>query len=132
MNNPQSSSRKLRRLLVITLYVASLVWGVVQVMAPDVGGLYYLFALVMAGCAAWWAVSDARDRGKPILHILQLFVFLLWPIAVPIYLIATRGFRGLGLSVAHAVGLILVLCIGFYTTVFSVYGLDAYANQPQS
>ena len=125
MNEPQPSSSKLRRHLVITLYVASFLWGVVQVMVPDLGGLYYLFALVMAGAAAWWAVSDARERGKPILHILQLFVFLLWPVAVPIYLIATRGFRGLGLSVAHVVGLIFVLCIGFYVTVFSVYGLDA-------
>ena len=131
MNDSQFSSSKLRRQLVITLYVSCLVGGVVQVMAPDVvGGLYYLFAIAMAGCAAWWAVSDARDRGKPILHILQLLVFLSWPIAVPIYLIKTRGFRGLGLSVAHAVGLILVQCIGFHATAFSVYGLDAYANQP--
>jgi hypothetical protein len=130
MNETQSSSNSLRRLLVITLYVASLVWGVVQVMLPESGGLYYLFALVMAGAAAWWVVSDARDRGKPILHILQLLIFLLWPIAVPIYLVATRGIRGLGLSVAHAVGLILVLCIGFYVTVFSVHGVNAFATQP--
>ncbi len=131
MNYLQSSSSKLRRLLVITLYVSSLSWGVVQVMAPAVAGaLYYLFGITMAGCAAWWAVLDARDRGKPILHILQLLVLVFWPIAVPIYLIATRGFRGLGLSVAHAVGLILVLCIGFYATIFFMYGFDASQNLP--
>ena len=112
------------------LYVASFFWGVVQVMRPDSGRLYLLFSLVMAGAAACWAVSDARNRGKPILHILQLFIFLLWPIAVPVYLISTRGFRGLGLSVAHAMCLILALCIGFYITVFSIYGFDVYANRP--
>ena len=95
-------------------------------LVPDVGGLSFLFAVVMASCAACWAVSDARDRGKPMLHILQLFVFLFWPIAVPIYLVATRGFRGVGVTVANAVGLMLMVCVGFYASLFAVYGLDVY------
>ncbi|MEM9412124.1 MAG: hypothetical protein AAGA30_13490 [Planctomycetota bacterium] len=128
MNAPLSSSRKLRRILIIKIYIAFLFWGVVQVLAPEVGGLYYLFALVAGGSAAWWAVLDASDRGRPILHIVQFFVLLFWPLAVPVYLIASRGIRGFGLSVAHAVGLMLALLIGFYVTVFSLYGLDAYAS----
>ena len=119
----------LRWLLVTQLYVASLLWGVVQVFTQH-AGLYYLFGIFMASAAAWWAVSDARSRGRPILHIVQLFLFLLWPVAVPIYLISSRGIRGLGWSLLHAVGLVVALCVGFYATVFSVYGLDVYSTQP--
>lgn len=40
------------------------------------------------------------------------------------------GIRGLGLTVLHAVGLILVYLATFFVTVVSIYGLHAYASQP--
>ena len=128
MSNPQPKS-DFRWLSIAQLYIASAAWGLVQVFTRN-AGLYYLFALFMASMAAWWTVSDARRRGHPILHIVQLFVFLFWPIAVPIYLIWSRGLRGVGWTLLHAFGLILALCVGFYVTVFSVYGLDAFSARP--
>jgi len=73
-------------------YVATLEWGVVSVIVPGSAGWSYLLGAVMAGAAAWWVACDARDRGKPILHILQMVIFLCWPIAIPTYLIASREF----------------------------------------
>ena len=118
-----------RLLFVVTLYVLTTAWGVAQVFSLH-GGLQYLFALVIASAATLWAVSDARLRGHSILNIVQFFIFVSWPIAVPIYLVWSRGLRGLGLSLLHGVGLTVALCIGFYCTVFSVYGIDAYSAQP--
>jgi hypothetical protein len=119
----------LRWLLVAQLYIASLLWGIVQVFTQH-AGLYFLFAIIMATASALWTVSDARSRGRPVLHIVQLFLFLFWPIAIPIYLVLSRGIRGFGWSLLHAVGLMAALYLGFYITVFSVYGLDAYSAQP--
>ena len=121
MSVKQSSSSELRRLLIITLYLAALVSGVVQVTDPYFGGLHFLLLFVMAGAAAWWVISDARVNGSAMVPMLQHLVVLFWPIAVPLYLIATCGVRGLGLSVAHFVGLISTQYIGFYLAFFLVY-----------
>ena len=89
----------------------------------------YLFTLLMASTAALWTVLDARRHNRPIVHIGQLVVFFFWPIAVPLYLIWTRGFRGLGWAVLHAVGLFLTLYIAYVATGISAYGVDAFVPQ---
>jgi hypothetical protein len=111
------------------LYAASGAWGVALVFTRH-AGLYFLLALFMASTATWWTVSDARQRGHSILHILQLFVFVFWGIAVPIYLTWSRGLRGVGWTLLHAFGLTVTFYLAFYVTVFSVYGLDAFSPQP--
>jgi hypothetical protein len=47
----------------------------------------------------WWAEHDSgRTRFWPAFHY-ALFLLTLWPIAVPHYVLRTRGWRGLGLAV---------------------------------
>ena len=108
----------------VALYVATVAWGVTQCFTQN-GGVYYLFALFMASMAAMWVVFDARHRGKPLVSVVQFLVFIFWPIAVPVYLIATRGVRGFGWSLLNFFGLVVALCIGFYATLLAAYGPDA-------
>jgi len=58
-----------------------------------------------------WSVSDARRRGHPIVHVLQLLMFLTWAVAVPLYLIWSRGWKGLGWVVFHCIGLLAIATI---------------------
>ena len=118
-----------RKFYVVTLYVATVAWGIVQVFSQH-GGIQYIISLIFGLTATLWTVSDARQRGRPILHIVQFFILVSWPIAVPIYLIWSRGKRGVGLLLLHGVGLSIASYASFYGTVFSVYGFDVYAAQP--
>lgn len=127
MNEPQHQS-DYRWLLVVQLYLSTIAWGAVQVFNQNIGP-YLLFGIFMAATATQWTVLDARRRGHSIRHILLLLIVLFWSIAVPIYLIWSRGFRGLGWALLHALGLLLALCLGYYVTVFAVYGLDAFSDQ---
>ena len=61
-----------------------------------------------------WAVSDSRKRGHPIVHILQLLMFLTWTVAIPIYLIWSRGWKGLGWAVLHCIGVIATTAVFFF------------------
>jgi len=89
------------------------------------GAWYWIVSLLMASTAAMWVVFDARYRGKPLVRIVQLIVMGLWPIAVPIYLIATRGVRGLAWTILNLVGLVLANFIGYHSTILAVWGPES-------
>ena len=125
----EKSQSRLRWVALVALYLATLTWGVVQCFTQN-AGVYYFFALFMGSMAAMWVVFDARLREKPLVSIVQFLVFISWPIAVPIYLISTRGFRGFGWSVLNFVCLVLTLCVGFYSTLLVVYGPDSIWPKP--
>ncbi len=122
---PETSdqSSNLSRLLVICLYVLFCLCGIVEAACP---WFYFVFALAIAYTATLWAVIDARRAGRPLLHIIQLLMFFTWSIALPIYLIWSRGWRGLVLVFLHAAVLSLVFCASFYATFFVFYGPDAF------
>ncbi len=105
----------------VGLYVAQVALGAMQCFSLN-GAWYWIVSLLMASTAAMWVAFDARHRGAPLINIVQLMVMGLWPIAVPIYLIATRGVRGLGWTILNFVGLVIASCFGFYTTILAVWG----------
>lgn len=54
-----------------------------------------LFALVSQTLMAGICVVDSRLRKRPIVFTAQAALFFLWPVAVPVYLIWSRGWRGI-------------------------------------
>ena len=108
----------------VGLYVAQVASGAMQCFYLD-GAWYWIVSLLMASTAAMWVVFDARYRGKPLVRIVQLIVMGLWPIAVPIYLIATRGVRGLAWTILNLVGLVLANFIGYRSTILAVLGPES-------
>lgn len=119
------SDRDQRWIPVVVLYIVTALWAVVQMFSGENGAVYLLFWIAFALPPTTWVVMDSRRRKKPILHILQLIIFLAWPIAVPIYLAFTRGIYGIGLITLHVIGLIMVTCVFFYGTILLVGGPDA-------
>lgn len=107
------------------LYLLTAVWGVAQVFTQNTG-LYFVYWFVywlsLASTATSWAVIDARYAGRPMPHIVQHLFFMTCDISLPVYLIGSRGVRGLGWLLLHGIGLMVVSCICFYATVLLVYG----------
>ena len=106
------------------LYVAQVAAGVTECFTLH-GAVYWVFALLCACLIAMWVVFDAQHRGKPLVSIVQLIVFILWPIAVPIYLVTSRGVRGLGWLVLNAICLTVASFIGYYGTILVYWGPEA-------
>ncbi len=121
VNTPLPKS-DFRGLLVAQLYFTQTGWGVAQVFT-DNAGLELLIGLLMASVAAGWVVMDARQRGKPILHVVQFFLVFTWGVSVPVYLVWTRGLRGIGWLLLHTIGLFAALNSGFVITSLFVNGL---------
>ena len=103
------------------MYVLAVLWGTLQVVFPDNGGVYLLFTLMFATCATLWARLDALARSKPILPVVQMLYFFLWPLASMIYLMARSGLRGFGIWLLHAFGLGVTLVVVFNLTLFALH-----------
>lgn len=51
-------------------------------------------AYLLAGSIALWILADARRRGCAPAYDFDSLVFVTWPVLAPIYLVSTRGWRG--------------------------------------
>lgn len=98
------------RLIVVALYGLALFGGFIDAVSTN-GLVMFLFSLLFATLAASWCAMDARIRGNPMLPVVQMIVLLTWPIAVPVYLIQSRGARGLLYLFIHGLGLYVAAVI---------------------
>lgn len=57
------------------------------------GGAYAVSAYLQPFAIAFWVMADARKRGRQLFYDYDTFVFFIWPILVPVYLVQTRGAR---------------------------------------
>ncbi|MCA9259698.1 MAG: hypothetical protein KDA61_10885 [Planctomycetales bacterium] len=101
-----------RWIFVVQLYVASAFSGGAQALSQNTL-VHLLLSLLMASSAAMWTSFDAKRRNRRLLPILEFVVFLTWVVSTPTYLIASRGWRGLGWALVHAVCLFAVLIAAF-------------------
>ena len=56
-----------------------------------------------ASAATMWCVVDSLRRGKYWHRAAQWYTFLFWPLAVPVYLVWSRGYRGIWFALAYLV-----------------------------
>jgi hypothetical protein len=120
--------RDYRWLLVVQLYLVTALWGAVQV-DGDNTKFQLLTNAFQASAVSLWVVLDARANGRSQVRIVQELHVFFWLFAAPIYLMRTRGFRrGFSLSVAHAIGILIVNHAAFYSMLYVQYGADAFAQ----
>jgi hypothetical protein len=121
MNN--GAQRRLRRVLGLSLYAIMAASGLLGVLLPNSGDwLSLFFAVAFAFTVTYWCIVDGRVVGHPILTSFYWLMFFLWPVAVPIYLIWTRGLRGLGFALLHAIGLWGISLVVFHAVGYLTYG----------
>jgi hypothetical protein len=100
---PGPPVRHTRRFLA-AFYALAVVWGI--------RGLYYwepslldlLVPLAFIIALSWWTLVDARVQGNPIPLLSRPWFFIFAWLLVPGYVVMSRGWRGVGWIVIHAIG----------------------------
>ena len=122
---------RLRRSFGVRLYVLLAAWGAIEAVGTPVWALYLLVGWMMASTVTSWCVVDSHILGRPMLRITHEMTFLIWPAAVPLYLIWSRRFRGLGITLLHAVGLTVICTVAFIVTALLKYGPAGLEAMPK-
>ncbi len=107
-----------RRAALAVLYVAFLFWGVVaglerglepgKLPSEFVFRAHLILAIPLSLGSLWFCSADAKLAGKTLIEMARLGIFFGWPVGVPIYLIWSRGLRGLGVLLVHGFALCIV------------------------
>ena len=119
----RSDHRKsVRFLLLLGFYLLAAIAGIMGTGQLRSGVVHFLFSIMAASVATYWCVLDARILGRPIVQSVHWIMFFTWPLAVPIYLIRSRGLRGLGMVVLHGIGFVVVAVVAYHTAGYLVYG----------
>jgi len=81
----------------------------------------YLSKVVVAFPGAYWLIRDAKVRGMHVPHVIQPGIVSCWTLVVPIYIIRTRGWRGVGYITLHIAGTIMVGLAGHYISAYLLW-----------
>ena len=86
------------------------------------GSLYLGLEFVLLSLATLGCALDARLRGRWPTHSAFLAVAFLWPVAIPIYLLWSRGLAGLWIVIVLIGGFSVCLWLGVMTATLSLGG----------
>lgn len=109
--------RRQRRGALAFLYAAAVCAGVLcgftsprmEELRPDFAlRVQLLVGILFSLGFMWFCTADARLAGKPLIRLARVGIFLLWPVGVPIYLLAVRGVRGSLVLLLHTILLFFV------------------------
>jgi hypothetical protein len=90
------------RWFLIAYYLLAELWGLRSIWYWETSRLDFFVPMALAVALGWWTVVDAKRRGRPIPMFAQALFVLLAAILVPIYIIWSRRWRGLGWLILHA------------------------------
>ena len=99
-------------MLAFVCIICSLVASLLYTYAGEPDGMPLIAAQIagylLSASIALWVRGDLQKRHRTLPYDLDSFVFFFWPIAAPVYLLRTRGWRGCGPIV---VGFIILLVV---------------------
>lgn len=107
VESPRRYARKgwsSQQLLIAAIYISMAFSGGLEVFSYQNVNAEYASAIVIAIFGTAWAIADARELGVRFFPALRVLHLLFCPFSLLIYLIVSRGFRGLGLAIVHFVG----------------------------
>jgi hypothetical protein len=88
-------------LLYIYLVLACIARGIYLAgeIEPPAAFTFIIFAGYL-WIVGWWLLTDSRKRGVAWVYDIGFFLYLVWPLILPYYLLKTRGAKGLLLILA--------------------------------
>jgi hypothetical protein len=116
-----------RRRLLAALYFVAAFYGAGLALSKNVIA-YSCIAILIATLATAWCIADARRQGKPLLPALQMIMFFTWPVAGPVYLIASRELRGLLYAVVHTICLYALIIVSFLFVRRMYFGIPIFSR----
>ncbi len=120
----QSKSQKRYRLfLIVMVYIVitsiGIRTGVFQYISRERG---IFNSLILALFLTQICIVDGRIMGKPVSIFSRWVVFMLYGIAVPVFIIRAHGLKGVIIVIAHYVALMLVYIVSWLITSCLIYG----------
>ena len=96
------------RWFLLVYYSLFAMWGIRSAWPTVPSRLDIMVPLSLYAVASWWVVVDARLRGRAVPLLSQQWFFLAAGLLVPVYVIWSRGWRGVGYLALHgALGYLL-------------------------
>lgn len=89
------------RCFLLAFYSLFAMWGIRSAWPTVPSRLDIMVPLSLYAVASWWVVVDARLRGCAVPLLLQQWFFLAAGLLVPVYVIWSRGWRGVGYLALH-------------------------------
>ena len=99
-----------RRIYVAMIFLLAFASGARSVLFRDALG--FICEVMLAVFATMCCIVDSQIRGKVIGWSVYWLIFLLWPFAVPAYLIWSRGWRYIPWIILYAAGVLAVTAFG--------------------
>ena len=94
------STHRIILLLIIALHF--LIMGMQEAFVPSSIAVYYLLRLGLGFAFCLFCLIDSKSINKPVVHAFVWCTFFSWHFLVPAYMIWSRGWKGLGLSLVFA------------------------------
>ena len=104
--------RRFRLALLITAYSLFAIHCVRGILFPKPSGIELLNSIAIAIVVTLACIEDSHVLKRPMVRVAQWLMVFTWPVAVPIYLIWSRGARGFRVILLH-----VALIVGTYVVV---------------
>jgi hypothetical protein len=101
--------RKQRILFLIAFYVLVAMWTIRANIFAAETGVDAIIAVCIAISATLACIVDSKIVARPMSHAGQWVMLLVWPVAVPIYLLSSRGWRGFKWIAIHFIAISAVI-----------------------
>ncbi|MBI3866765.1 MAG: hypothetical protein HY290_33205 [Planctomycetia bacterium] len=106
-----ASNRRLRLAYLVAGYLSFLMAVVRTPFAGDNRPVDFLFGTALAVMVTMTCVFDGAVLNRPWAMGVRFPFLIVWPIALPLYIIRSRGWWGCALLLIHAVALFFVVAV---------------------
>ena len=114
--------QRYRSFLLICIYFLFALWSIRRALFESIRLVDLAMSLALSAVMVKFCAVDSRCRGKTLLLSFHWIIFFTWPISVPIYLLCTRGIKGVGWVVLNIILLVLVCSVVFGVTGYLAWG----------
>lgn len=114
--------RRYRNFLIIYIYFLFSLWSIRRALYEGIQFADLAISLVLSAAMVKFCAVDSRFRGKTLLLSFHWIIFFTWPISVPIYLLWTRGIKGVGWVVLNIILLVVICSVVFNVTGYLAWG----------
>ena len=113
---------RLRGFIVIFIYFLFALWSVRTALFGGVQPVDVVISLALSAAMVKFCIVDSICRGGVLLNSFYWIIFFTWPVSVPVYLLWTRGIKGIIWLVLNIILLVIMCCVVFAGTSYLAWG----------
>ncbi len=118
----KAARRDIRRFAVVSITLMTVGWGVQAAIGRVESSARPIILLGLALACTVWCAADSAARGQTLVWPARIGIFLFGLIGVLIYLVWSRGARGVVTAVLVSIGWIAVTFAAFMLSGYLAYG----------